>query len=188
MTGRGGQVPLPTRDMPGDRQSTGAAFCGPAEVSNDDLTRHRSARLSEPVARRARGPRAQVPQMSGHAVGECPAESIPRHPLTVSDVAVSVTGTGAGRGSGSTWVAVAPCEKSIGVTRDAPPAVGANVDGCLEASVSGGSTLSNGWASRSTAGLVSHLRPVVHDAVTCRSAARRSPSRPSRDSPNTCLT
>lgn len=126
--------------------------------------------------------------MSGHAVGGCPAESIPGHALTVSDVAVSVTGTGAERGSGSTWVAVAPYEKSIGVTRDAPPAVGANVDGCLEANVSGGSTLSDGWASRTTAGLVSHLRPVVHDAVTYRSATRRSLSRPSRDSANTCLT
>lgn len=41
------------------------------------------------------------PQMSGHAVGGWPAESIPRHPLTVSDVAVSVTGTGAGRASSS---------------------------------------------------------------------------------------
>ena len=58
----------------------------------------------------------------------------------------------------------------------------------LEASVSGGSTLSNGCVSRTTAGLVSNLRPVVHDAVTYRSPARRSLSRPSRDSPNTCLT
>lgn len=52
---------LPTRDMPVIDPSTGAASCSPSEVSNDDLTRHRSARLSEPVTRRERGPRAHVP-------------------------------------------------------------------------------------------------------------------------------